>query len=338
MSGPLTQTAPPLLEVDNLSVEFQTMEGVVRAVTGLSYVVREGDTIAILGESGSGKSVSAEAVMGIIDAPAGRIVEGSIRFKGKELVPMSPAERRRINGEHVAMIFQDALAALNPSQTVGEQIGEMFRLHRGMWHRDSFKRAIELMDKVRIPAAAERAHAYPHEFSGGMRQRVMIACAIALEPEVLIADEPTTALDVTVQAQIMELLRELQSERNMGLVLISHDLGVAADVADSLLVMYAGRVMERGPLRDVYRSPGHPYTAGLLNSVPRLDRPRQRLKPVYGAPPSPHAIPSGCPFHQRCPWRIEVCTQSIPAMELLAAHGSDRASACHRRNEVMANV
>ena len=267
MSGPLTQTATPLLEVDNLSVEFQTMEGVARAVTGLSYVVREGDTIAILGESGSGKSVSAEAVMGIIDAPAGRIVEGAIRFKGKELVPMSPAERRRINGEHVAMIFQDALAALNPSQTVGEQIGEMFRLHQGMWHRDSFKRAIELMDRVKIPAAAERAHAYPHEFSGGMRQRVMIACAIALEPEVLIADEPTTALDVTVQAQIMELLRELQSERNMGLVLISHDLGVAADVADSLLVMYAGRVMERGPLRDVYRSPGHPYTAGLLNSV-----------------------------------------------------------------------
>jgi oligopeptide transport system ATP-binding protein len=338
VSGPLTQTATPLLEVDNLSVEFQTIEGVARAVTGLSYVVREGDTIAILGESGSGKSVSAEAVMGIIDAPAGRIVDGAIRFKGKELVPMSPAERRRINGEHVAMIFQDALAALNPSQTVGEQIGEMFRLHRGMWHRDSFKRAIELMDKVKIPAAAERAHAYPHEFSGGMRQRVMIACAIALEPEVLIADEPTTALDVTVQAQIMELLRELQSERNMGLVLISHDLGVAADVADSLLVMYAGRVMERGPLRDVYRSPGHPYTAGLLNSVPRLDRPRQRLKPVDGTPPSPHAIPSGCPFHQRCPWRIEVCTQAIPAMEPLVGHGSDRASACHRRNEVITNV
>jgi oligopeptide transport system ATP-binding protein len=338
MSDQLFKTVAPLLEVDNLSVEFQTMEGVVRAVTGLSYAVKAGETIAILGESGSGKSVSAEAVLGIIDAPAGRITGGTIRFNGQELLRMSPKERSRINGEHVAMIFQDALAALNPSQTVGDQIGEMFRLHRGMGRREAFMRAIELMDKVRIPAAAQRVHAYPHEFSGGMRQRVMIASAIALDPEVLIADEPTTALDVTVQAQIMELLGELQSEGNMGLVLISHDLGVVADVADRVLVMYAGRAVEQGTLREVYRTPAHPYTAGLINSIPRLDRPSHRLQPIDGTPPSPHTTIAGCPFHPRCPWRIEICTEALPAMEQIGAHGPDRASACHRKNEVLLHV
>lgn len=338
MSARTTHPAPPLLEIETLSVEFQTMEGVVRAITDLSYSVRAGETVAILGESGSGKSVSAEAIMGIIDAPAGRIVGGSVRFKGKELLTMPTAERCRINGEHIAMIFQDALAALNPSQTVGAQIGEVFRLHRGMSHRESLKHAIELMDKVRIPAAAQRAGSYPHEFSGGMRQRVIIASAIALEPEILIADEPTTALDVTVQAQIMELLGELQSEQNMGLVLITHDMGVVADVADNIVVMYAGRVMERGPLREVYRAPGHPYTAGLLNAIPRLDRPRDRLQPIEGSPPSPHDIPSGCPFHQRCPWRMDVCSRVLPLMERLVASGNDRAVACHRKDEGLLHV
>lgn len=337
MSGRIPHFVPPLLEIENLSVEFQTMEGVVRAITDLSYTVNAGETLAILGESGSGKSVSAEAIMGIIDAPAGRIVGGSVRFNGKELLSMPTAERCRVNGEHIAMIFQDALAALNPSQTVGTQIGELFRLHRGMNHRESMKQAIELMEKVKIPAAAQRAKSYPHEFSGGMRQRVMIASAIALEPEVLIADEPTTALDVTVQAQIMELLGELQSEQNMGLVLITHDMGVVADVADNVIVMYAGRVMERGSLREVYHAPGHPYTAGLLNSIPRLDRPRDRLQPIEGAPPSPHDIPVGCPFHRRCPWRVDVCSKALPVMDKLVAGGEDRAVACHRKDEGLLN-
>ena len=332
----MTRGGEVLIEVDNLSVEFQTMEGVLRAVTGLSYTVSEGETVAILGESGSGKSVSIEAIMGIIDQPAGRITGGEIRFRGTNLLTMPNARRHRINGEHIAMIFQDALAALNPSQTVGTQIGEMFRLHRGIGHREAFRRAIDLMDRVRIPAAAERARSFPHEFSGGMRQRIMIATAIALEPEVLIADEPTTALDVTVQAQIMDLLAELQAERNIGLVLISHDLGVVADVADRVLVMYAGRVMESGPLREVYLSPSHPYSIGLLNSIPGNQDTLDRLQPIEGTPPSPLAIPPGCPFHPRCPLAIELCRRAVPPLEMLP--GTDRVSACHRKQEVLENA
>ena len=332
----MTQGREILIEVDNLSVEFQTMEGVLRAVTNLSYTVSEGETVAILGESGSGKSVSIEALMGIIDAPMGRITGGEIRFRGTDLLNMPAAHRHRINGEHIAMIFQDALAALNPSQTVGTQIGEMFTLHRGIGQREAFRRAIELMDRVRIPAAAARAHSYPHEFSGGMRQRIMIATAIALEPEVLIADEPTTALDVTVQAQIMDLLTELRIERNMGLVLISHDLGVVADVADRVLVMYAGQIMECGPLREVYRAPGHPYSIGLLNSIPNNQAPHERLKPIKGVPPSPVNIPPGCPFHPRCPSAIELCHRVVPTLEVLP--GTNRASARHRKLEVLKNA
>lgn len=334
----MDQSEAQLLEVDNLSVEFQTLEGVVSAVTGLSYSVGAGETLAILGESGSGKSVSAEAIMGIIDPPAGRIVGGAIRLRGQDLLSMPLRARHKINGEQIAMIFQDALAALDPAQTVGNQIGEMFRLHHGMGKRDAFRRAIGLMDRVRIPAAAQRAHSYPHEFSGGMRQRVMIATAIALDPHVLIADEPTTALDVTVQAQIMELIKELQAERDMGLVLISHDLGVVADVADHVIVMYAGRVMESGPLRSVYRTPGHPYSKGLFDSIPRLDRARERLRPIKGAPPSSLLMPAGCPFHQRCPLSIDICTQVLPRLEPLESNEGARASACHRKNEVLSDV
>lgn len=338
MTGTVDHSEARLLEVEDLTVEFQTLEGVVRAVTGLSYSVGAGETLAILGESGSGKSVSAEAIMGIIDPPAGRIVDGAIRLRGRDLLSMPHRARHKINGAQIAMIFQDALASLDPSQTVGAQIGEMFRLHLGVGKRDAFRRAIALMDKVRIPAAAQRAHAYPHEFSGGMRQRVMIATAIALDPDVLIADEPTTALDVTVQAQIMELIKELQAERDMGLVLISHDLGVVADVADHVIVMYAGRVMERGPLRAVYRRPGHPYSKGLFDSIPRLDRARERLRPIKGAPPSPLKVPAGCPFHQRCPLCIDICTRVLPRLEPLEGEAGDRASACHRKNEVQSHV
>ena len=329
--------SPALLKLENLSVEFRTLEGTVHAVTDVSYSIGKGETVAIVGESGSGKSVSAEAIMGIIEAPAGRITRGSIKFQGTDLLSLPSAKRRAINGEHISMIFQDALAALNPSRTVGSQIGEMFRLHRGMGRRESLKRAVELMDRVKIPAASRRARDFPHEFSGGMRQRVMIATAIALDPEVLIADEPTTALDVTVQAQIMELLAELQTERGMGLILISHDLGVVAEVADRILVMYAGRVMEQGSLRDIYRSPAHPYTIGLLGSVPRLDEKRDRLLAIEGAPPSPHSIPAGCSFHPRCPWSVAICSKVVPELEDLPGHGAGRSSACHRKDDVIAD-
>ncbi|GAA3114946.1 hypothetical protein GCM10020001_037800 [Nonomuraea salmonea] len=237
----------PLLAVEDLHVEFHTRAGIVRAVNGVSYTVNPGETLAVLGESGSGKSVTAQAIMGILDMPPAVIPKGEIRFRGTDLLKLSEEARTQVRGQRIAMIFQDALSALNPVFTVGWQISEMFRVHRGMSKADSMKKAVELMDRVRIPAARQRVNDYPHQFSGGMRQRIMIAMSIALDPEVLIADEPTTALDVTVQAQIMELLAELQRESQMGLILITHDLGVVADVADKIAVMYAGRIVEHAP-------------------------------------------------------------------------------------------
>lgn len=256
--------AQTLVRVDNLHVEFRTEAGIVNAVNGLSYKVRKGETVAILGESGSGKSVSAQAVMGIIDSPPGFVTEGSIEYRVNDLLQMPEANRRSIRGENIAMVFQDALSALNPVFTVGWQIGEMFRRHHGATKKEARKEAIALMDRVRIPAAEERIESYPHEFSGGMRQRVMIAMGIALSPDVLIADEPTTALDVTVQAQIMDLLAELQQETGMGLVLITYDLGVVAEVADRVVMMYAGREVEKAEINALCAAPRHPYTAGLM--------------------------------------------------------------------------
>ncbi|GAA4902261.1 ABC transporter ATP-binding protein [Streptomyces coeruleoprunus] len=249
-----------LLEVRDLHVEFRTRDGVASAVNGVSYAVDAGETLAVLGESGSGKSVTAQAVMGILDMPPGRITGGEILFQGRDLLTLKEEERRGIRGAEMAMIFQDALSALNPVLTVGDQLGEMFVVHRGMSKKDARARAVELMDRVRIPAAKERVGQYPHQFSGGMRQRIMIAMAMALEPALIIADEPTTALDVTVQAQVMELLAELQRELRMGLILITHDLGVVADVADRIAVMYAGKIVETAPVHDIYRAPAHPYT------------------------------------------------------------------------------
>ena len=251
-----------LLEVDNLSVEFRTRDGVVNAVNGISYTLDRGETLAILGESGSGKSVSAQAVMGILDTPPGFITSGEIRFEGQDLLTMPKEERRRIRGERTAMIFQDALSSLNPVFPVGWQIAEMFRVHRGASKSEARQRAIELMDRVHIPSAKERVWDFPHQFSGGMRQRVMIAMALALDPDVLIADEPTTALDVTVQAQIMGLLDELQESTGMGLILITHDLGVVAQVADRIAVMYAGKIVETANIDDLYRKPGAPLHRG----------------------------------------------------------------------------
>ncbi|MER8154142.1 ABC transporter ATP-binding protein [Streptomyces sp. NPDC094472] len=323
-----------LLEVRDLRVEFRTRDGVAEAVGGVSYGLDAGRTLAVLGESGSGKSVTAQAVMGILDSPPGRVTGGQVLFRGRDLLTMGAQERRRIRGTAMAMIFQDALSALNPVIPVGAQLAEMYEVHRGMSRKDARRRAVELMDRVRIPAAGQRAGDYPHQFSGGMRQRIMIAMAMALEPELIIADEPTTALDVTVQAQVMDLLAELRREYAMGLVLITHDLGVVADVADTITVMYAGRIVETAPVRDLYRRPAHPYTRGLLDSVPRVDQRGERLYAIKGAPPSPLAMPSGCPFHPRCPRAQEVCRAERPPLyEVVAAGaspaGGGRTSACH---------
>ncbi|GAA0651582.1 ABC transporter ATP-binding protein [Streptomyces thermocarboxydovorans] len=315
-----------LLEVRDLHVEFHTRDGVAKAVNGVSYQVDAGETLAILGESGSGKSVTAQAVMGILDMPPGRITGGEVLFQGRDLLKLKEEERRRVRGAGMAMIFQDALSSLNPVIPVGDQLGEMFVVHRGTSWKDARAKAIELMDRVRIPAARERVRQYPHQFSGGMRQRIMIAMAIALEPALIIADEPTTALDVTVQAQVMDLLAELQREYRMGLVLITHDLGVVADVADRIAVMYAGRIVESAPVYDIYKAPAHPYTRGLLDSIPRLDQKGQELYAIRGLPPNLTRIPPGCAFHPRCPLARGLCrVDEPPLLEVSATRGS----ACH---------
>jgi oligopeptide/dipeptide ABC transporter ATP-binding protein len=320
-----------LLEIEDLRVAFPGPTGPVNAVNGVSLVLEPGQTLAVLGESGSGKSVTAQAAMGLLDTPPARIT-GAVRLRGRELLGLSPKQRDRVSGEEIAMVFQDAMAALNPVYTVGQQLTEVLRVRRGMSRADARRRAIELVDRVRIPAAKDRVRDYPHQFSGGMRQRIMIALAIALEPAVLIADEPTTALDVTVQAQVMELLAEIQRDSGMGLLLITHDLGVVAEVADDVAVMYAGRIVERGTVEQIFAGPGHPYSEGLLASMPRVDRHDDVLYTIPGAPPNPARLPAGCPFHLRCPRATEVCRAVLPALEPLPA---GRASACHHREEVL---
>ncbi|MEU6879667.1 ABC transporter ATP-binding protein [Streptomyces sp. NPDC046712] len=315
-----------LLEVSDLHVEFHTRDGVAKAVNGVSYSVDAGETLAVLGESGSGKSVTAQAVMGILDIPPGKITGGEIRFQGQDLLKLKEEDRRKVRGAKMAMIFQDALSSLNPVITVGDQLGEMFEVHQGMSRKDSRAKAIELMDRVRIPAAKERVGQYPHQFSGGMRQRIMIAMALSLEPDLIIADEPTTALDVTVQAQVMDLLAELQRELNMGLILITHDLGVVADVADKIAVMYAGRIVETAPVHEIYKAPAHPYTRGLLDSIPRLDQKGQELYAIRGLPPNLLAIPPGCAFNPRCPLARDVCRTDEPPLYEVS---EERRSACH---------
>jgi oligopeptide transport system ATP-binding protein len=328
----VTVTDPPLLEVADLRVEFRTRHEVASVLNGVSYHVRAGETLAVLGESGSGKSVTAQAVLGILDTPPAAITGGAVRFHGEDLLTASAARRQQVRGEGIAMVFQDALSALNPVFTVGFQIEEQLRVRRGMSRSAARARAIELLDLVRIPHARGRIRDYPHQFSGGMRQRAMIAVALALDPEVLIADEPTTALDVTVQAQIMDLLAELQRERSMGLVLITHDLGVVAEVADRIAVMYAGRVVEHADARSLFRDPGHPYTAALLASLPRLDLKGGELSAIRGLPPSLARIPPGCPFHPRCDRAQDVCRAQLPPLVDL---GDGRRSACHFAPEVV---
>ncbi|MFD0261534.1 ABC transporter ATP-binding protein [Kitasatospora indigofera] len=338
MPGPRAAAAgadAPLLEVDDLHVEFRTSRGTVHAVNGLGYTLHAGRTLALLGESGSGKSVAAQAVMGLLPTPPARITRGTVRLRGQDLLRLSDAEHRKVRGTRIAMVFQDALSALNPVLTVGDQLGEMFRVHRGLRRREARAKAVELMDRVRIPGAARRLDDYPHQFSGGMRQRVMIAMALALDPEVVIADEPTTALDVTVQAQIMRLLAELQQETGMGLLLITHDLGVVASVADRITVMYAGRVVEESDAPRLYKAPAHPYTRGLLDSVPRLDRHGERLVPIPGSPPDLARLPAGCAFHPRCGSARPRCAAERPALLTVGAPDAERRSACHFTDELL---
>ncbi|MBB4688320.1 ABC transporter ATP-binding protein [Amycolatopsis jiangsuensis] len=321
-----------LLEVEDLHVEFRTSDGVANVLNGVGYGVHAGETLAVLGESGSGKSVTAQTIMGILDTPPGVITAGSIRYRGEDLLTASPQRRRELRGAEIAMIFQDALSALNPVFTVGFQIEEQLRVRQGLSKKDARKRAIELLELVRIPAAERRVKDYPHQFSGGMRQRAMIAMSLALDPDLLIADEPTTALDVTVQAQIMDLLAEIQRERRMGLILITHDLGVVAEVADRIAVMYAGRIVEQADARELYSSPGHPYTAALMDSLPRLDVKGQTLETIKGLPPSLLDIPPGCPFHPRCKRAEQHCRDERPPLHDL---GLGRVSACHFAEEVV---
>ncbi|TKA08945.1 ABC transporter ATP-binding protein [Actinacidiphila oryziradicis] len=329
----------PLLEVRDLHVEFHTREGVAKAVNGVNYTVAAGETLAVLGESGSGKSVTAQAIMGILDMPPGKIPQGEILFRGQDMLKMSGEERRKIRGRKIAMIFQDALSSLNPVLSVGYQLGEMYRVHQGLSKKDAKAKSIELMDRVRIPAARERVGDYPHQFSGGMRQRIMIAMALSLEPDLIIADEPTTALDVTVQAQVMDLLAELQREFNMGLILITHDLGVVADVADKIAVMYAGRIVETAPVHELYKRPAHPYTKGLLQSIPRLDQKGQELYAIKGLPPNLLRVPVGCAFNPRCEVATDICRTEVPVLHPVTERdGSElpgRGSACHHWKETI---
>jgi peptide/nickel transport system ATP-binding protein len=325
-----TDSTAPLLEVRDLTVEFAGDDGVIPAVRGLSYTLSPGEVLGIVGESGSGKSVSSLAVMGLL--PESARVTGSVRLRGQELVGLSDKQLSRIRGNSIAMVFQDPLSALTPVYSIGDQIAETVQVHRGVSKSLAFARAVELLDAVGIPNAAQRAKAYPHEFSGGMRQRVMIAMSIANDPDVLIADEPTTALDVTIQAQVLELLDTAREITNAGTIMITHDLGVVAGMADRIVVMYAGKAVESGPVFPVYADPRMPYTIGLLGSVPRLDRPGQLLTPIEGSPPNVARLPEGCPFVARCPVSISVCETIEPTLEPTA--GGGRHAACHRSEEI----
>jgi oligopeptide/dipeptide ABC transporter ATP-binding protein len=321
-------TGGALLEVEDLTTVFHTEVGILHAVDGVSLDIRPGEVLAVVGESGCGKSVTALSIMGLIPAPAGEIVSGSINFRGRNLLHLHAEERRAIRGDRIAMVFQDPLTALNPVHRVGAQIAELIQTHREVNRKAAWKRAVELLKLVGIPGAEERARQYPHHFSGGMRQRVMIAMAIALDPDLLIADEPTTALDVTVQAQILRVLLDVRDRFGMAIMLITHDLGVVAGVADRVVVMYAGQKIEEADVDTLYGNPKHPYTWGLLGSTTRVDRPRlEQLVQIPGAPPSLLAPPPACRFAPRCAYVQPLCRRDYP--ELRPATAPEHLAACH---------
>lgn len=313
-----------VLEVDDLQVSFRTYGGEVEAVRGISFDLYKGETLAIVGESGCGKSVTSNAILGLIPKPAGIIKNGRILFKGKELTKMTKAQLRKIQGVDISMIFQDPMTALNPTLSIGEQLTEGLRTHQKVTKNDAKKKAIEMLSLVGIPNPEERLKQFPHQFSGGMRQRIVIAIALICDPELLIADEPTTALDVTIQAQILELFEEIQQKTNISIILITHDLGVVAKIADRIAVMYAGKIVEIGDKREIFYTSEHPYTRGLLNSVPRLDLVDEELQPIDGTPPDLFSPPKGCPFAARCDFAMEVCDYVYPLTTKLSdAHTVD---------------
>ncbi|WP_409405059.1 ABC transporter ATP-binding protein [Priestia megaterium] len=301
-----------IIRIKNLHVQFSTYGGQVQAVRGVSFDLHKGETLAIVGESGCGKSVTSQSIMRLIPTPPGRITSGSILFKDQDLTKLSEKKMRDIRGADISMIFQDPMTALNPTLRVGEQIAENIMQHENISKEKAKEKAFEMLELVGIPNPKERLKQYPHEFSGGMRQRIVIAMALVCNPEVLIADEPTTALDVTIQAQILELFKDIQQKTDVSIVLITHDLGVVAQVADRVAVMYAGKIVEIGTRRDIFYTPQHPYTKGLLLSVPRLDLYESELVPIAGSPPDLFAPPSGCSFAPRCPYVMEVCDRMYP--------------------------
>ncbi len=325
-----------VLQVDGLSVEFATDRGWVSVVDDISFSVGRGETLAIVGESGSGKSVTSLACMGLLP-PAGRVSSGSVLLNDTQLVGLPRRELEDIRGERIAMIFQEPMTSLNPAFRIGDQIGDVVRRHRGASREEARDRAVEVLELVGIPRARERSRDYPHEFSGGMRQRVMIAMALACEPDVIIADEPTTALDVTIQAQVLDLLRSMRDRLGMGLLVITHDLGVVADIADRVMVMYGGQAVETGGVEALFAAPQHPYTEGLLRSMPTAEVRGTRLASIPGQPPAPWSLPSGCRFAPRCPYAVDVCRSERPELRTVEAagpEGVDHRTRCVRVDEL----
>jgi oligopeptide/dipeptide ABC transporter ATP-binding protein len=326
-----------LLEIDSLQTYFYSSAGVIKAVDGISFDVDQGETIAVVGESGCGKSVSALSILRLVAEPPGRIVGGSIRFQDKDLLKLSDEEIRKIRGRDIAMVFQEPMTSLNPVLTIGRQLTETMEQHLDMTREQAAARAVELLGMVGISDPERRLRQYPHHFSGGMRQRVMIAMALCCEPKLIIADEPTTALDVTVQAQILELMKDLTRRLGVALIIITHNLGIVARYADRVNVMYAGRIIESGTARDIYRHPRHPYTLALLRSVPRIDQPRRaRLDPVQGQPPDLSRLGAGCAFHPRCGFAVVRCLSQAPPLEPI--DGSDHLAACWEAATVAASL
>lgn len=315
MFQPMVSSNSLVLDVQELKTHFYTSEGVGRAVDGVSFEVRRGETLGLVGESGCGKSVTALSILRLVPQPPGRIAGGRILFENRDLLQLSLEEMRRVRGNDISMIFQEPMTSLNPVFTIGEQIAEVYRLHQRKSRREALEASAEMLERVRIPEPKQRLREYPHQLSGGMRQRVMIAMALACDPQVLIADEPTTALDVTVQAQILTLMDQLKREREAAVILITHDLGVIAEVASRVAVMYAGQIVEFSPVEALFESPLHPYTEGLLRSIPRLGRSGEgRLAVIEGNVPNPSRYPSGCRFHPRCPKRFEACSRVEPQL------------------------